>query len=123
MLYSYLADLVLIIHAAFIAFVVFGGLLVLWKRQALIWHALALTWGATVIGLGLICPLTPLENLLRRLAGREGYSGGFIEHYLLNIIYPDGLTRGIQIALALALIVGNIAVYAAVYRRHFKSRR
>lgn len=122
MLYAYLADLVLILHAAFIAFVVFGGLLVLWKRRALMWHALALIWGATVIGLGLICPLTPLENHLRRLAGQAGYDGGFIEYYLLSLIYPDGLTRGLQIALAMALIVGNVAVYLAIYRRHFRSR-
>ncbi len=122
MTYRILADLVLLIHALFIAFVVFGGLLALWKR-CLIWaHLPALMWGALVITMGWICPLTPLENFLREMAGQESYRAGFIEHYLLLAIYPPGLTREMQIALAVLLSLGNLVVYALLYLRR-PSRR
>ena len=116
-MYRLLADLVVLTHASFVAFVVFGGLLALWKPRAVPWHLIALAWGAAVVGFGWICPLTPLENTLRQLAGQEGYQGGFIEHYLMQIIYPPGLTREVQVFLATGLIVGNAIVYGWVFRR------
>lgn len=121
MIYQTLADLVLLAHAAFIAFVMFGGLLALWKPSIALVHLPALVWGAVVIAMGWICPLTPLENTLRQMAGSEGYSGSFIEHYLLLAIYPPRLTRGMQTLLAVLLVVGNLAVYTLLYhhrRRH-----
>lgn len=123
MIYHELADLVLLAHALFIAFVIFGGLLTLWRRQFMWWHLPALAWGATVVGLGWICPLTPLENALRELAGQQGYSGGFIEHYVLLTIYPPGLTRTVQIFLATALVAGNGLIYVVVIARRHRSRR
>lgn len=118
MIYRTLADLVLLVHAAFVAFVVFGGLLALWKPLIAYLHLPALTWGATVIAMGWICPLTPLENSLRLMAGNEEYSSSFIEHYLLLAIYPPGLTREVQTLLAVLLVVGNLAIYAVLcYRR------
>ena len=117
MVYRALADIVLLIHAAFVIFVAVGGLLVLWKRWLMPWHLAALAWGTIIMGLGLICPLTPLENMLRQLAGQKGYQGGFIEHYVFGLIYPDGLTRPIQMALTGALVAGNVAVYTILYLR------
>ena len=117
MSYRLLADLVLIVHGLFVAFVVFGGLLALWKRWIAYLHLPALAWGALVIGMGWICPLTPLEISLRQQAGQQGYGGGFIEHYVLALIYPEGITRVTQIVLAALLIVGNIIVYTLWARR------
>ncbi|CAM5334245.1 DUF2784 domain-containing protein [Eoetvoesiella caeni] len=117
MTYRVLADLVLLVHALFIAFAVFGGFLALWKPRLAWLHLPALAWGATVIALGWICPLTPLENALKVMAGQESYSGGFIEHYLLLAIYPPGLTRAVQIALAVLLVAGNFIVYAILFYR------
>ncbi len=119
--YAFAADAVLVVHALFVAFVIFGGLLALW-RPCLAWlHLPALAWGATVIAMGWICPLTPLENHLRALAGQSTYDTGFIQHYLWPLIYPPGLTRGMQIALAAVLASGNAAVYLALWRRRKKT--
>ncbi|HEY9278518.1 MAG TPA: DUF2784 domain-containing protein [Eoetvoesiella sp.] len=120
MTYRILADLVLLTHAFFMVFVILGGILVLWKRWLLWLHLPALIWGAIVIAMGWTCPLTPLENALRQMAGQESYSVSFIEHYLLFAIYPPGLTREVQMLLAALLIIGNFAVYATLYR-HNKS--
>lgn len=112
-----LADLVLALHAAFIAFVALGGLLVArWPKLAWL-HVPAVAWGAGISFAGAICPLTPLENALRATAGHGGYAGGFIEHYLLAFIYPDGLTREAQIGLGVAALVVNAAAYAWAWRR------
>ena len=117
MLYNLLANTVLLVHGLFVGFVVLGGLLVL-RRPRLAWlHLPALAWGAAVVGMGWICPLTPLENSLRSMAGQDGYSGGFIEYYLLSVIYPAGLTRQIQVFLATLLIIANLAVYTRWYRQ------
>lgn len=116
-MYRLIADIVLLTHAAFVAFVVFGGLLTLWKPRVALWHLIALAWGAAAVGFGWICPLTPLENSLRQLAGQQGYYGDFIEHYLVQIIYPPGLTRQVQAWLAAGLIVGNAIVYGWVFVR------
>lgn len=123
MTYRILADLVLVVHGLFVAFVVFGGLLTLWRPRMAYWHLPALVWGAVVVGMGWICPLTPLEVSLRQQAGQQGYAGGFIEHYLLGIIYPDGITRTTQMVLAALLIVGNIVVYALWVRRRRRAGR
>jgi Protein of Unknown function (DUF2784) len=120
--YRLLADTVLLAHAAFVAFVVLGGLLALrWPRLAWL-HLPAAAWGAGIEFAGGICPLTPLENHWRRLAGEQGYADGFVEHYLLALIYPDGLTREVQLALGILVIAINAAVYAFVWRRKRTSR-
>jgi len=123
MIYQIAADLVLLLHAAFIGFVIVGGLLALWKPWLARWHLPALAWGAATVGLGWICPLTPLENTLRQLAGQQGYAGGFIEHYFLLAIYPPGLTRSVQIALAGALIAGNLLIYIVILARRRKRQQ
>ena len=117
MIYRLLADLILITHFAFILFAIFGGLLVLWKFRIILLHLPALLGGAFIISTGGICPLTPLENHLRELAGQAAYSGSFLEHYLLMVIYPPGLTRPIQIALAAGLIILNVIIYILVFAR------
>ena len=116
------ADLVVLLHFAFILFVVLGGLLVLrWPKLAWL-HLPAAAWGVAIELRGGICPLTPLENALRRAAGEAGYGGGFIEHYLLPIIYPAALTRDIQLLLGLAVLLLNLAVYAWVVRHRWRTR-
>lgn len=110
--YRLAADAVLIVHLAFIVFVVLGGLAVLrWPRLALI-HLPAVAWGVALELNGWLCPLTPLENALRRAAGEAGYAGGFIEHYLLALIYPAGLTPTIQLWLGLGVLAVNLPIYA-----------
>lgn len=115
--YALLADMVLAGHLAFILFVVFGGLLVLrWPRAAWL-HLPALVWGSWIELTGGICPLTPLENRLRRAAGGPGYEATFIEHYIVPLIYPPGLTHGTQLLLGVALIVWSAGVYGwAIHR-------
>ena len=120
--YQLLADLLLIAHAAFIAFSVAGGLLVLYRRSWTWLHLPAAVWAATVVSMGWICPLTPWEQSLRLAAGQQGLSGGFIEHYLLSAIYPPGMTRGIQIVLGVGVVVFNLGVYALVWRAVRKSK-
>ena len=116
-LYGLLADFVLLLHLAFVVFVAAGALLVLrWPRVAWV-HLPCAAWGAFVEFAGWICPLTPLENILRRMAGAQGFEGGFIGHYLLPLLYPDELTRGVQVALGAMVIVVNVAMYAWVWRR------
>ncbi|MEM5431622.1 DUF2784 domain-containing protein [Cupriavidus oxalaticus] len=120
---AWLADLVVIVHGLFIVFVVAGGLLVLrWPRLAWV-HLPAAAWGVMIEWSGWICPLTPLENALRRAAGEAGYGGGFVERYLLPLIYPPGLTPAVQLWLGLIVLVVNVAVYAAVYARWWRGRR
>jgi hypothetical protein len=112
-----LADAVLMLHLAFILFVVLGGILVLrWPKLAWL-HLPAAFWGAAIEFLGWICPLTPLEKWLRAQGGEPGYSGGFISHYLLPFIYPAGLTRGMQLALGSFVVAVNLTVYLLLWRR------
>lgn len=118
-----LADAVLLAHLAFILWAVFGGLLVLWRRRLAWLHLPALAWGVWIELSGRICPLTPLENHWRRLAGEAGYPGGFIEHYLLPLIYPAGLTRSGQLLLGLGLLAFNVLIYAGVCWRQWRPRR
>jgi uncharacterized protein DUF2784 len=112
-----LADLIVVIHFLFVLFVLFGGLLVLrWPWVACL-HIPAAVWGAWIEFTGRICPLTPLENSLRASAGEPGYQGGFIEHYILPVLYPSALTRNIQLVLG-GLVVGlNLAIYGYLLRR------
>jgi len=111
MLYRWLADLVLVAHLAFVAFVALGGFLV-WRWRRLAWiHVPVALWGAAIAVTGFACPLTPLENRLQRLGGLAGYQGGFIEHYLTAALYPAGLTREAQLVLGAAVLALNLAVY------------
>src|SRR5688572_21428004 len=122
MLYRLLADLVVAVHFGFVLFVVLGGLLALrWPRAAWL-HLPAAVWGAGIEFAAGICPLTPLENRLRYLGGEGGYAGGFVEHYVLPVLYPEGLTREVQLALGAFVIAFNLAVYFLVWRRA-KTRR
>ena len=112
-----LADFVVVLHFIFVLFVVLGGLLVLrWPRVAY-FHIPAAVWGAAIEFAGWVCPLTPLEKSLRTQAGSAGYSGGFIEHYILPILYPSALTRDIQLILGFLVVAVNLAIYGYVFRR------
>jgi hypothetical protein len=123
MLYRTLADAVLVFHLAFVLFVVLGGLLVLrWPKLMLV-HLPAAVWGVLIEFAGWICPLTPLEKGLRRLGGEAGYEGGFIEHYVVAVLYPQGLTRGVQLGLGLAVLVITVAVYWRLLSRWRRGRR
>ncbi|NOV25628.1 DUF2784 domain-containing protein [Cupriavidus necator] len=120
---AWLADLVVIAHGLFIVFVVAGGLLVLrWPSAAWV-HLPAAVWGVLIEWAGWICPLTPLENALRHTAGEAGYSGGFVERYLLPLIYPAGLTPAVQLWLGLAVLGINVAVYALAWARRRRRHR
>lgn len=111
------ADAVVLIHLAFVLFVVFGALLVLrWRRLAWL-HVPAATWGVLIEFTGWVCPLTPLEKRLRLAAGDAGYEGGFIDHYLLPLLYPAGLTPDTQIVLGVAVLVLNVGLYAWILMR------
>lgn len=117
MLYRVLADAVLLFHLAFILFVVLGSLVV-WRFPRLAWmHLPAVLWAGLIEIGGGVCPLTPLENHLRRLGGEAGYPGGFVEHYLLPIVYPQALSREMQIGLGIAAIAINLVAYAILHRR------
>ena len=117
MFYRVLADLVVVFHLGFVLFVVLGGLLALrWPRAAWI-HLPAVVWGAGIEFVQGICPLTPLENHFRSLGGEAGYAGGFVEHYLLPVLYPAGLSQNVQWGLGIFVILLNVAVYAVVWRR------
>ena len=122
MVYQTLANLLLTVHAAFIVFAVLGGLVVLHRRWWIWLHLPAAVWAATVVAMGWICPLTSWEQSLRIAAGQQGFSGGFVEHYLLSAIYPDGLTRNIQIWLGMGVVVLNLFVYALVWRAYRDQR-
>ena len=116
--YRLFADAVVLLHLAFVVFVVCGGLLVLWRRWMAFVHLPAAVWGVYIEFSGRICPLTPLENHLRALAHQQGYAGGFVEHYVFGLLYPEGLTRSVQLALGVLVVVINVLVYAIVWRRH-----
>ena len=118
MWYLIAADLVLVVHLLFIGFVV-GGAFLAWRWPRLIWVQLpAMIYGALVEFVGFACPLTALQNYLLRRGGQAGYRGGFISHYLIQAIYPPGLTRGIQIGLGLFVVLIAVAGYGGYLRRH-----
>ena len=121
-MYSLLADAVIVVHFLFIAFVVAGGLLVLW-RPALAWlHVPAAVWGAVIEFAGWICPLTPLENHLRLLGGDDAYGGDFVVHYIIPVIYPAHLSALTQYILGGLVIAVNLIIYAFGLRRHARRR-
>jgi hypothetical protein len=115
--YSPLADLILIVHLTFILFILAGGLLVLRWKRAVWFHLPAAAWGVLIELADWICPLTPLEIRLRQKAGELGYERSFVEHYLLPIVYPEELTRNMQLVLGGLVLVVNALVYAAVLGR------
>ncbi|HXV85355.1 MAG TPA: DUF2784 domain-containing protein [Gemmatimonadales bacterium] len=123
MAWSYLANGVVVLHLLFILFVVAGGVLV-WRWPRTAWlHLPAVCWGALIEFRGWICPLTPLENHLRRRAGEAGYPGDFLEHYVIPLIYPADLTPHTQLALGLALVFLNLLLYGSYGLRRSASRR
>jgi len=123
MVYRLAADLTLLLHLAFIIFVLFGGLLTLRKCFWIWLHLPALFWGLWVEWAGWSCPLTPLENHFRQLASVQEYSGGFIEHYLVPLIYPDRLTVSLQWLLGCTVLCVNILIYCYVFQTWSKNQR
>ena len=123
MFFRLAADAVVVVHLLFIVFVLFGGLLVLRWRWLLFLHVPALVWGAVVEFFHFYCPLTPLENAMRSRAGMEGYDGGFIEHYLIPLIYPAGLTPQIQLWLGGIVVLCNLLVYSWLASRRWARRK
>lgn len=116
------ADLVVVLHAAFIVFVVLGGVLVArWQRLAWV-HLPAAAWGAFIEFAGWVCPLTPLENYLRQRGGLSVYQGEFIEHYVLPLLYPSHLTRDGQIWLGVFAVLVNVIIYGLVMRGATRKR-
>ena len=112
-----LADAIVVAHALFVAFAVAGGVLVAWKPVVAVAHLPAALWAAWVELSGSLCPLTPLENAWRRAAGQAGYSGGFVDHYIMPVLYPAGLTPPIQLGLGVAVIAINAVFYSIAWRR------
>jgi len=112
-----LADIVVVFHFAFVLFVVLGGLLVLRWRWVAYAHLPVALYGALIELVGWVCPLTPLEKQLRESAGLQGYQGGFVEHYILPVLYPAGLTRGVQLVLGMVVIGVNLMIYVVVLRK------
>ena len=122
MSWALLADAVVVLHLLFLLFVVLGGVAALrWSRVAWL-HLPAAAWGAWIEFSGGICPLTPLENRFRSAAGQAGYTGGFIDHYLVPILYPPGLTRTHQIVLGIGVLALNLTVYGILVRRRRRGR-
>ncbi|MGD8416904.1 MAG: DUF2784 domain-containing protein [Pseudomonadales bacterium] len=118
MIFSMLADLVVVAHLVFVLFVVLGALLALrWPLVAWL-HLPAAVWGAFIEFSGRVCPLTPLEVWLRRRAGGEGYAGGFIEHHLIPILYPADLTRDVQLLLGALVVLVNAGIYGWLWLHH-----
>lgn len=117
MFYRFLADLVVLIHFGFIIFVVTGGFLA-WRWRRVAWvHLPCAVWGTLIEFAGWICPLTPLEVKLRTAAGQAGYEGGFIEHYLIPVMYPESWGPGLRLALGTAVIAINGLAYWGLVRR------
>lgn len=116
-LYRLLANAVVAFHGLFILFVVLGGFLAWRWRWVAAVHVPCALWGILIEYRGGICPLTPLENSLRARAGQQGYAGGFVEHYVLPVIYPKGLTAGVQVALGTFVLSVNLFAYSLLIRR------
>jgi len=121
--YRLAADLILVLHLAFVFFVLFGGLLCLHRTRWIWLHLPSMIWGVWVEWSGWICPLTPLENHFRRMASGQGYPKGFIEHYLVPLIYPEQLTMSLQWLLGGMILVINVFVYYCVLQKQIKQQR
>ena len=121
MLYKVFADLIVVVHFTFVLFVIFGGFLVLWSKRMAWLHIPAVIWGILIEFCGWICPLTPLENLLRQKGGALAYRSGFIEHYILPVLYPTILTRRLQITLGFLVLTLNVGIYWWLLQHHRSS--
>jgi hypothetical protein len=119
---SLFADVVLVFHFGFIAFVVLGGIFALRWPKVMWGHIPVVLYGAGIEFIGATCPLTPLEKWLRQRGGGSGYTGGFIEHYLLPIVYPGGLTREVQLVLGVLVLMINAVIYSVVIRHYIRAR-
>ena len=117
-----MTDIIVLIHFLFILFVVFGGLLAFYKKWFVWIHIPAALWGVLIEFFGWICPLTPLENKFRISGGLQGYEGGFIDHYLTPLIYPENLTKNTQILLGAVVLLINIIIYFTLIMRNRKKR-
>jgi len=118
MVFSVVADVVVLLHLLFVLFVMLGGILA-FKWKWIMWvHLPAACWGALIELAGWVCPLTPIENWLREAGGGEGYRLGFIEHYIMPVLYPIGLTRDIQVFLGIGVILFNAGLYTVILSRH-----
>jgi hypothetical protein len=118
MIYRVLADLVVLLHFSFVLFAVLGGLLV-WRWRFWIWfHLPAVLWAVLIEFAGWICPLTPLENYLRTKSGIPGYEIGFVEHYIMPLLYPAQITRTVQVVLGLLVLVLNLVIYYLVWQSY-----
>jgi hypothetical protein len=119
----FFADTLTVMHTVFVAFVVLGGLLALrWPRVAWL-HGPAALWGVLVEWAGWVCPLTPLENWLRLKGQGQGYGGGFVEHYLVPVLYPAALSTGIQFVLGALVIAVNVLIYGYVIQARRRRAR
>jgi len=123
LLYNTLADSVLVLHSSFVLFVLLGGFLVLWKSSLVWYHIPAVIWAVCIEFFGWLCPLTPLENVLRGKGGAAGYDTGFVEHYIVPILYPASLTRQMQINLGIIVLSINVGIYLTVWTRMRKAGR
>lgn len=124
MLQSATANFLMIVHLMFVLFVIMGGLLLFWRPRTAFIHLPSLAWGVIIELNNWICPLTPLEQGLRRAAGEEGYSGGFIDHYIIPLIYPEGLTPEIQQMLGFSVLLLNVIIYGAwLLKRNIARKR
>jgi hypothetical protein len=116
------ADSVMVVHLGFVVFVVAGGLLA-WRRPwVAVLHGAAALYGAVILLVGFTCPLTPLEKALRSRAGQAGYDGGFVEHYVVGVLYPGELTAAIQSMLVVGLVAVNVGIYSVMLRRRAARR-
>jgi hypothetical protein len=109
-----LANLILVFHFAFVAFSVLGGFLVLWKRWITWLHVPSVLWSSLVNLFSHVCPLTPLENRFRRLAGQAGYEGRFVQHYIAPLVYPGGMPRRLELVAGFSVLIWNAFVYVLV---------
>lgn len=122
MLYRVLADLIVVIHLVFVVFAVFGGLLLLWRKRLAWIHVPCVLWAVLIEFGGWICPLTPFENLLREKSGALGHEVGFIEHFILPLLYPAMLTRRLQVVLGFFVLFVNLLTYGWLFRQIMKAR-
>jgi len=118
-----LADVLVVLHLAFVVFVLLGGFLVIWRRRVALLHVPCAIWGVFIEWAGWVCPLTPLEVKFRILGGEAGYSGGFIDHYVMPLLYPPGLTRAHQVWMGILVGALNLAIYGFLSWRWMKGRR
>jgi hypothetical protein len=122
-MYLFLANALVVFHFCFVLFVLGGGLLVVWRKRMAFLHIPAAAWGVIVESTDGRCPLTPLENHLRKMGGGEAYQGGFVDHYIMPILYPHGLTRDFRVTLALMILVITFIFYTMAFSRRGHAKR